>query len=255
MWLYLLVAAILIFLIAPILIIIPMSFSSSPFFIFPPKEYSWRWFENFFSDSKWMDALLKSLEVALMTSILATVLGTMGALAVSRLEFKGKQLFMGLMVLPMVVPIIVVGIAVYRFYSDFQMVGSTLGLVLAHTLLALPIVFVTVLASLSGFDRTLELAAMNLGSSPIGAFMKVTLPIIKPTVLSSALFAFITSLDEIVVTIFIGGSQDQTLPVVIWEQMRSQIDPTIAAASTLLIIGTLVLFGVQGLYKLKQKNA
>ncbi|HWO95785.1 MAG TPA: ABC transporter permease [Bacillus sp. (in: firmicutes)] len=254
MLLYIVVGLILLFLVAPILIIIPLSLSSSQFFIFPPKEFSLRWFENFFSQSQWIDSLLKSFQVAFMTSILATVIGTMAALAITRLEFRGKQLFMGIMVLPIVVPLIVVAIAVYRFYSHFNIVGSTAGLVMAHSLLALPIVFVTVLASLKGFDRNIELAAMNLGSTPMGAFFKVTLPIIKPAVISSALFAFITSLDEIVVTIFIGGSESPTLPKVMWEQMRSQIDPTIAAASTLLIISTVVLFGVQGLFKLRQKN-
>jgi putative spermidine/putrescine transport system permease protein len=254
MLLYIFVALILIFLITPILIVIPLSLSSSPFFIFPPKEYSLRWFENFFTQNQWIDALLKSLQVAVMTSILATVLGTMAALAISRLDFKGKQVFMGVMVLPIVVPLIVVGIAVYRFYSEIQMVGSTVGLVLAHSLLALPIVFVTTLASLKGFDRNMELAAMNLGSTPIGAFFKVTLPIIKPAIYSSALFAFITSLDEIVVTIFIGGSQNPTLPKVMWEQMRSQIDPTIAAASSLLIVATVVLFTSQSILKARQKG-
>lgn len=254
MLLYIFVAIILIFLIAPILIIIPLSLSSSPFFIFPPKEYSLRWFENFFAQSQWVDAFFKSLQVAVMTSILATSLGIMAALAVSRLDFKGKQIFMGIMVLPIVVPLIVVGIAVYRFYSEIQLVGSTVGLVLAHSLLALPIVFVTILARLKGFDRNMELAAMNLGSTPIGAFFKVTLPIIKPAVFSSALFAFITSLDEIVVTIFIGGSQNPTLPKVMWEQMRSQIDPTIAAASSLLIVATVVLFTSQSILKARQKG-
>lgn len=253
MWLYVVVTIILILMIAPILIIIPLAFGSSPFFVFPPKEFSLRWFENFFTNGQWTSSLFKSLEVAFMTSILACVLGTMAALAVSRLDFKGKQIFMGVMVLPIVVPLIVVGIALYRFYSDIQLVGSTLGLVMAHSLLALPIVFVTVLASLKGFDRNLELAAMNLGSTPIGAFFKITLPIIKPAVYSSALFAFITSLDEIVVTIFIGGSQNPTLPKVMWEQMRSQIDPTIAAASTLLITATIVLFISQKLLRFRQR--
>jgi putative spermidine/putrescine transport system permease protein len=255
MWLYIFVGIILFLLIAPILIIIPLAFSSSPFFIFPPTEFSLRWFGNFFSEGQWTESLVTSLEVAFMTSILATVLGTMAALAVSRLDFKGKQLFMGVMVLPIIVPLIVVGIALYRFYSDIQIVGTTIGLVMAHSLLAVPIVFVTVLASLKGFDRNMELAAMNLGSTPIGAFFKVTLPIIKPAVYSSALFAFITSLDEIVVTIFIGGSRNPTLPKVMWEQMRSQIDPTIAAASTLLITATIVLFVSQKLFKLRQKGA
>lgn len=254
MWLYVLVGLILFFLIAPILIIIPLSVSSSQFFIFPPQEFSLRWFERFFSNSVWVNSLLKSLQVGFLTAILATLLGTMAALAMTHLNFKGKQLFLGVMLLPILVPLIVVGIAIYRFYSDLSLVGTTLGLVMAHSLLALPIVFVTVLASLKGFDRNLELAALNLGSTPIGAFFKVTLPIIKPAILSSGLFAFIISLDEIVVTIFIGGSRSPTLPRVMWEQMRTQIDPTIAAASTLLILATVVMYLVQAWFNLRQKK-
>jgi putative spermidine/putrescine transport system permease protein len=242
MWLYIIVGILLLFLIAPILIIVPLAFSTSPFFVFPPPDVSTKWFDRFFGDSLWVEALVRSLEVAVFSAFIATILGIMAALAVNRLPFKGKSVFMAIMLSPMIVPLIVVGIAVYRFFSDIHLVGSMTGLILAHSLLALPVVFVTVLANLKGLDRNLELAAEGLGSTPIGVFFKITLPLIKPGILSGALFAFITSMDEVVVTIFISGVTTPTLPRVMWEQMRTQVDPTIAAASTIIIAATTLLF-------------
>jgi putative spermidine/putrescine transport system permease protein len=253
MWLYLIVGILLLFMIAPILIIVPLSFSTSPFFVFPPPDYDMKWFDKFFENELWVDSLIFSIEVAVVSMVVATILGTMAALAFNRIDFKGKNLFMAVMLSPMIVPIIVVGIAVYKFFSDIQIVGSMTALVLAHSLLALPIVFVTVLASLKGVDRNLELAAEGLGSTPIGAFFRITLPLIKPGLLSGALFAFITSMDEVVVTIFISGVETATLPRVMWEQMRTQVDPTIAAASTLIIVATTVLFLTQWWFTHRQE--
>ncbi|GAX88983.1 ABC transporter permease [Effusibacillus lacus] len=253
MWLYLIVGVLLLFLITPVLIIIPMAFSTSPFFVFPPPGVSAKWFNQFFGDSLWVESLTRSLEVAMLSTLVATILGILGALAVSRLSFKGKNLFMAVMLSPMLVPVIVVAIAVYRFFSEIHLVGSIPGLVLAHALLGLPVVFVTVLASLKGIDRNLELAAEGLGSTPVGVFFRITLPLIKPGILSGALFAFITSMDEVVVTIFISGVATPTLPRVMWEQMRAQVDPTMAAASTLIIAATTILFLVQWWFTNRQE--
>jgi putative spermidine/putrescine transport system permease protein len=247
MWLYIVVGLIMLFLVLPILIIIPLSFSASRFFVFPPKEFSLEWFYNLFSNSVWIDSILRSLEIALYSMILALIIGVMASLACYRMNFKGKAIFMSIMVSPMMVPLIVVGIALYRFYSDINIVGSTLALVMSHGLLAIPLVFVTVLTSLNNFDRNLELAAQNLGSTPLGVFFKIILPNIYPGVIAGALFAFITSMDEVVVTIFIAGSGNPTLPKVMWEQMRTTIDPTLAATSTLLILFTAIVFIIQSL--------
>lgn len=254
MWLRIYVVLILFIIIAPILVLIPLSFSSQITFTFPPPGYSVKWYEAFFDNSQWMDGLWRSVITALLTAIVATVIGMMASLAVHRLEFPGKKIFTNLIVAPMVIPVIVVGIAMYHTFSMYKLTNTIPGLVLAHSILALPIVFVTVSASLKGIDRNLELAALSLGSTPIGVFFKITLPLIRSAVIASALFAFITSLDEVVVSIFIAGAQTKTLPIVMWENMRTQVDPTIAAASTLLIIGTVVLFAFQGFTRSKQKT-
>jgi putative spermidine/putrescine transport system permease protein len=254
MWLRIYVVLILFIIIAPILVLIPLSFSSQITFTFPPPGYSVKWYEAFFDNSQWMDGLWRSVITALLTAIVATVIGTMASLAVHRLKFPGKKIFTNLIVAPMVIPVIVVGIAMYHTFSMYKLTNTIPGLVLAHSILALPIVFVTVSASLKGIDRNLELAALSLGSTPIGVFFKITLPLIRSAVIASALFAFITSLDEVVVSIFIAGAQTKTLPIVMWENMRTQVDPTIAAASTLLIIGTVVLFAFQGFTRSKQKT-
>jgi putative spermidine/putrescine transport system permease protein len=245
MWLKIFVGLILAALILPILVVIPMSFTSVSFFVFPPPGFSTQWYTSFAQNEDWVDGLFRSLDVAVFTAILSTVLGTMAAGAVTRLHFPGKKVFMGLMVAPMIIPVIIVGIALYHSFAPLHLNNTLSGLVLAHSVLAIPIVFVTVTASLKGVDRNLELAAMGLGSTPIGAFFKVTLPLIRPAMLSGALFAFITSLDELVVTIFLSGATTKTLPVVMWENLRTQVDPTIAAASTILIGGTLLLFLIQ----------
>ncbi len=245
MWLKIVVGLILFALIAPILVVIPLSFTSIGFFEFPPPGYSLKWYDSFFSNQEWVEGLVRSLTVAVLTAIVATILGIMAAVAMNRLQFWGKKAFMSLMVAPMVIPVIVVAIALYHSFAPMKLTNSLLGLVMAHTILAIPIVFVTVTAGLQGMDRNLELASLGLGSTPIGTFFKVTLPLIRPAVLSGALFAFITSLDEVVVSLFLAGSRTKTLPIVMWENLRTQVNPTIAAVSAILIGLTIVLFFTQ----------
>ena len=247
MWLKVIVGIILVALIAPILVIIPMSFTSVSYFEFPPPGYSTKWYESFFSNSEWVEATFRSLTIAVFTAILATTLGIMSSLSVTRLNFWGKQAFMSLMVAPMIIPLIIIGVALYHSFAPLGLSNRILGLVLAHTIIAIPIVFVTVTASLKGVDRNLELAAMGLGSTPLGAFFKVTLPLIRPAVLSGSLFAFIISFDEVVVSIFLAGSKTKTLPIALWENLRIQVDPTMAAVSTILIGVTVSVFLIQSL--------
>lgn len=246
MWLKGTVALILTALLAPIIIIFIMSFTSVSYFQFPPPGYSFKWYQAFFEDVSWMESLFRSLQISFFTTILAVVIGTIAANAVVRLNFPGKQLFMGLMVAPMIIPVIIVGIALYRFFSPLQLTGTMTGMVLSHSILSIPMVFVTVLASLKGMDRNLELAAMGLGSTPLEAFFKVTFPFIRPAIFSGALFAFLTSFDELVVTIFLAGPTTKTLPVKMWEDLRTQVDPTIAAISSVLIIGIVFVYLLQG---------
>lgn len=242
MWLKTFVYIILILIVAPILVMIPLSFSSEVIFHFPPESYSLKWYHKLIENRQWTTGLGYSITVALFTAGLSVVLGTMAALATSRLKFPGKKIFMNLMVAPMIIPVIVVGLALYHSFSVYKLTNTLLGLVLAHTILAIPIVFVTISASLKGMDKNLELAALSLGSAPIGVFFKVTLPMIRSSVVASCLFAFITSLDEVVVSIFVSGAKTKTLPIVMWENMRTQVDPTITAVSTILILGTVAIF-------------
>ncbi|AJY73797.1 ABC transporter permease [Paenibacillus beijingensis] len=236
------VGIILVLMVLPILVIIPLSFSSEVAFHLPPESYSFKWYQKFFADDEWIAGLRRSVSVAIFTSILSTILGIMAAFSANRLDFPGKKLFMNLILGPMIFPVIVVGIALYHSFSAYKLTDKVSGLVLAHTILALPFVFVTVLASLKGTDKNLELAALSLGSTPIGAFFKITLPIMRSAITASALFAFITSLDEAVVSIFISGARTKTLPIMMWDSMNFQVDPTIAVVSTLLIAATILIF-------------
>ncbi len=246
MWLKWTVGIILAALTAPILIIFIMSFTSVSYFQFPPPGFSTKWYQTFFENSAWIESLYRSMKIAFFTTVLATIIGTIAANGVIRLHFPGKRLFMGLMIAPMIIPVVIVGIALYRFFAPIHLTGTITGIVLSHTVLAVPIVFVTVLASLKGMDRNLELAAMGLGSTPMNAFFKVTVPFIRPSLFSGALFAFLISLDELVVTIFLAGPTTKTLPVKMWEDLRTQVEPTVAAISSILIISIIIIYLLQG---------
>ncbi len=242
MWLKGFVAIIAILLIAPILIIFPLSFTSVSYFEFPPPGYSTKWYTAFLENGQWQEVFVRSLQIAFFTAIVSLIIGSMAAYAVVRMNFWGKKIFMAILVAPMVIPVIVVGIALYSFFAPMQLTDSIFGLVLSHSILSIPIVFVTVMSSLKGMDQNLELAARGLGSTPIGAFFKITVPMIRPAFFSSALFAFIISFDEPVMSIFIAGPTTKTLPVLMWENMRSQVDPTIAVVSAIMIFLTLLVF-------------
>lgn len=226
----------------PILVIIPMSFGSESILRFPPRGFSLKWYEKFFSSDQWTQGLTRSLTVAFFTSIVSLILGTMAATAVNRVKFPGKKIFMNLMIAPISIPVIVIGIALYRSFSTYQITDTLFSLVLAHSIIAIPLVFVTLMASFKGLDPSLERAAQGLGSTPIGSFFKITVPIIAPGLFGGWLFAFITSLDEVVMSIFITGPNTKTLPIVMWENLRFQIDPTLAAASSILIVLIILIF-------------
>ncbi|MGB1251032.1 MAG: ABC transporter permease [Candidatus Promineifilaceae bacterium] len=236
-----------IFLLAPTLVIIPMSFSSGRTLKFPPPGYSIRWYENLFTSPLWTDAAMSSIQIGIMTAILATFLGTIAALGITRGEFPAKNLIQSIVLSPLIIPLVIVAIGMFSVFVRWQIAGSLLALVVAHTVLAIPFVVVNVMASLRTLDRNLELAAANLGAGPLRAFRYVTLPLIAPGVMAGALFAFITSWDEIVVAIFLTSPILRTLPVVMWGQIRTEVDPTIAAAATILTVITTVIFTVSTL--------
>jgi putative spermidine/putrescine transport system permease protein len=234
-------------LLAPMLVVVPMSFTDRRSLAFPPKGWSLEWYRNFFTDPQWYDALIASLQIAVLVTIVATIFGTAAAFALVRGRFPGKALVSGLLLAPLVVPVVIVAIAVFAMYLRWHLSGTVHGFVLAHSALAIPFVIITVSSSLRTFDRRLELAAQNLGANAASTFRSVTLPLILPGVLSGALFAFITSFDEVVVALFIQSPEVRTLPVQMFTSVTREVDPTIAAASTMILALTtslLVLFAL-----------
>ncbi|PCI28148.1 MAG: polyamine ABC transporter permease [SAR324 cluster bacterium] len=228
--------AVFIYLIFPILVIIPMSFSSASFLTFPPPGYSLRWYEQFLNDQDWLDAAKNSISIAVVTTILATTLGVLASMGLVRGNFRGKAILTAFIVSPMVAPLIIAAAGMYFIYSKLSMVETFMGMVLAHTVLATPFVVVTISATLQSFDRSLENAAASLGANPVTTFFKVTLPIITPGIVSGALFAFVTSFDEVVIALFISGIEYRTLPVKMFEGIRFEINPTITVVATFLIV-------------------
>lgn len=232
---------VLLFLLLPILVIIPLSFSSSTFLSYPMPGWSLRWYENLFTSDDWIRATRNSFIVAPLATLLATVLGTLAAVGLARVQFFGKGALMSLLIAPMVVPVVVVGVSTYLFFVQIGLADTYLGLVLVHAALGAPFVLTTVIATLQGFNHNLVRASLGLGAPPITTFFRVTLPIIAPGVISGALFAFATSFDEVVVTLFIAGPSQVTLPRQMFTGIRENISPTIAAVATLLIIFTTLL--------------
>lgn len=245
---------ILILITLPILVMIPLSFSPSHQIDLPLGDFSVRWYEQFLGNKTWTSSLVRSIFIAFLVALTSSVIGIMAAISVDRISFPLKNVFTNLMIAPMIIPVIVVGIAMYRTFSFLKLNDSVLGVVLSHSVIAIPLVFITVLAGLQGVDRDLEYAARSLGSKPLGAFMKVTLPLIMPSVFAGFIFAFSISLDEVIISIFVTGPTTKTLPIVLWENMRTQLDPTIAVAATFLIIGTILVFLAPRIYHFTKKT-
>ena len=241
-------AVALAFLVAPLLVIIPLSFNAERFFTFTdkmlaldPDGYSLRWYRAIWEDGDWGKALANSLIIGGAATAIATVLGTLAALGLARGNVPGKAAVMGLIVSPMITPVIIATTGMYFLYSDWGLTQSHLGLILAHAALGAPFVVITVTASLTGYDWNLTRAAASLGANPWTAFFRVTLPLVLPGVVSGALFAFATSFDEVVTVIFMGGPEQVTIPRKMWSGVREQLSPAILAAATLLIGVAVVL--------------
>jgi len=251
---YTLCGSILLFLLAPLFIILPISFSSSPYLEFPPRGFSLQWYRNFFETDEWVTSMLNSFKIGIMTSFLSVLLGVPAALVLGRLKFKGKQFISSFILLPMITPVIIIAIALFFYLSKMKLIGSIYSIVLAHTVLAVPIVVVMVSATLQRFDESLERAAMILGANRLRTFFRVTFPLIRTGILTGALFAFITSFDEVVIAIFLSTYISLTFPKHMFSSILESIDPTIAAASTLLIcLSLLVLVSVEILRRGEEK--
>src|SRR5438128_10818204 len=236
-----LTGAVLVFLVAPILIIVPLSFSSGSFLFYPLPGFSLRWYEDFFGSSFWLSSLRNSLIVGISATVLATVLGTVAALGIWRARVPAQALVLAILISPMVVPVLIVAVGTYFAFAPLGLTDGYLGLILAHATLGVPFVVITVLATLSGFDRTLIRAAEGLGASQITTFRRVTLPLILPGVASGAVFAFAASFDEVVVALLMAGPGQRTLPRQMFSGINDNISLTIAAAATMLIAISLVL--------------
>jgi putative spermidine/putrescine transport system permease protein len=233
--LYFVCAIVFAFLIFPIFIIIPMSFSSAKYTVFPPPGFSLQWYQNYFGRPDWIHATILSLRVATTVSIISVFFGTPTALSLVRGRFKWLNGINAFLLSPMIVPPIIIAVAVYFLFAKIKLAGTEIGLIMAHSVLAIPFVVINVSATLKGFDENLEQAARNLGANRLQTFLYITFPIIKPGVFAGAILAFVTSFDELIIAIFISGSQAVTLPKKMWEGIRIETDPTIAAVSSLLI--------------------
>ncbi len=241
LWLYGVAIVVMVLLVLPTLLVIPMSFSASQYLEFPPREWSLRWYRTYFQSSAWMQATGTSLKAAFLTAVVSTPLATMAAygLHASRLRYANGLTM--LLLAPMVVPVILIGIGVFYSYVQLKLVNTLLGLVLAHSMLAIPVVMLVVGSALRTFDMDQERVARSLGASPLRAFMMVTLPQIKFSVVTGAVLAFLTSFDEIIVALFISGGDNSTLTRNMFNALRDQVDPTIAAISTIIVAVTALL--------------
>ena len=232
-----------IYLVAPVFVVVPLSFTSSQLLVFPLPGYSLQWYEDFFTNPLWTGALANSLFVGTIVMIVATTLGTLAALGLHGSRARWKALVFGVLVTPLAVPVVIVAVAIFYYFASLALVGTYIGLIMAHTVLALPFVVITVSATLQGFDPNLTRAAASLGAAPAYAFRTVTLPIIAPGLVSGALFAFVTSFDEIVVALFLASPQQRTLPRQIFSGVSENISPTITAAAVVLLLVSVVLMG------------
>ena len=234
--------AVLFFLILPILVIVPLSFNSQPYFTFTAEMlafeadgYSLRWYRTIVENPNWLLAIQNSFIVGVFATIVATLLGTVAAVGLASSEMPFRRTITALLLSPMIVPLIIIAAGMFFFYTRFGLVGTFPGLIIAHAALGIPFVIVTVTATLVGFDRSLYNAGISLGTGPVRTFMRVVLPLIRPGVISGALFAFVTSFDEVVLVLFLAGPDQRTIPRQMFSGLREQINPTILAVATLLI--------------------
>ncbi|RWO93656.1 ABC transporter permease [Mesorhizobium sp.] len=239
------------FLLLPVVFIVLLSFGSSRWLAFPPPGWTLKWYEELFADPAWLEAALTSARIATMAASLAVVIGLLASFALVRGQFRGRNVLRGLLLTPMVLPVVVFAIAIYAFFLRIGLGGTTAGFVIAHTVLALPFAIIPITAALEGFDKSIEDAAIVCGASPFEAKLRVTLPAIKIGIFSAAIFAFLASWDEVVVAIFMASPTLQTLPVKIWGSLRQDLSPVIAAASSLLVLLTLSLMIVTALIRRK----
>lgn len=254
-WLWVIGILVALYFILPTLIVIPMSFGSASTFQFPPQGFSLQLYENFFTDPRWIGSLGNSFLVATLAALVATVIGTAAAIGLHNLSGRFALLTRTLLMVSLVAPAIVVAVAVYVSFLQWRLTGTLFGYVTAHAALGIPFVLVTVTSALGGFDSKLLRASASLGASPFRTFVRVTMPLISRGIVTGAIFAFVTSFDEVVIALFLRSPTFQTMPVQMYNSVTVEIDPTIAASSTLVVVAvTLVLLLPQLLRKRKTRR-
>ncbi|MBF9034279.1 ABC transporter permease subunit [Rhodobacterales bacterium HKCCE2091] len=249
------------FLIAPIIVIIPLSFNAQDFFTFTPgmlaldpDAYSTRHYQDFLTNPDWQQPLWNSVRIAPVATILSVALGTLAAVGLSQSHVPFRGAIMAILISPMIVPLIISAAGMYFFYSRVGLQGTYWGVVMAHAALGIPFVIITVTATLVGFDRSLTRASASLGADPVTTFFRVQMPLILPGVISGALFAFITSFDEVVVVLFVGSAGQKTLPWQMFIGLREQISPTILAVATILVAISIALLTVVELLRRRSER-
>ena len=237
-----------IFLVVPIVVIVPLSFNAEPYFTFTegmlrldPEAWSLRWYREVLDNELWTRGLANSFVIGITATLIATALGTLAALGLASPAMPARRFITGLLISPMVTPVIISAAGMFFFYTSLGLSQTHLGLILAHATLGMPFVVITVVATLSGFDHNLTRAAASLGAGPVRVFRTVQLPLIAPGVVSGALFAFATSFDEVVVVLFMGGVEQRTIPRQMWAGIREQISPAILAVATFLVVFAVAL--------------
>ena len=241
--LYALCTAVFAFLILPILAIIPLSLNAGSFLSFPLSGFSTRWYQTLFASPQWLASFRNSLIIACATTMIATPLGTLAALGLSRMQPRARVLILTSLAVPLVMPVMITAIGEYFLYAPHGLANSFAGLVLAHTTLAIPYVLVVVQASLEGLDKSLLRAGASLGGSPSRVFVRILVPLILPGLVAGAVFAFMTSFDETVIALFLAGPDQRTLPLQMFDSVREQLSPAILAAATLLVLLSTTLLG------------
>ncbi len=241
LWLYILAGIIMFLLVLPTFIVIPMSFSDSQYLEFPPKVWSTRWYQNYFGSSEWMLATRTSFKAAFLTMLVATPVGVLAAYGLHASKISFVRAAFVLLITPMMVPVVLVAIGAFYAYVKLQILYTMMGLVFAHSILAIPLVLIVTGSALKSYDMNQENAARSLGAPRWKAFLTITLPQIRFAVITSALLSFLTSFDEVVIAMFVSGGDNPTLTRNMFNALRDQIDPTIAAISTLMVLVTTLL--------------
>lgn len=255
LWLYGFAVITMILLVTPTLIVIPMSFSDSQYLEFPPEEWSLRWYRHYFSSDEWMLATRTSFTAAFFTMLVATPIGVLAAYGLHASKLPVVRAAFVMLITPMMVPLVLIAIGAFYAYVKLQILYTMTGLVLAHSLLAIPLVVIVTGSALKGYDMNLENAARSLGAARWKAFLTITLPQIRFAVVTSALLSFLTSFDEVVIAMFISGGDNPTLTRNMFNALRDQIDPTIAAISTIMVIVTTLMMALAQIFGQKRDGS